>query len=223
MKRLVIVLGVLITVFGYVHGQCSNVQQFVEKVRNGDWRAYIPLAECYVDGNGVIQSDFNGLCMYALFVERNVNDSLSLDCLEKNHLGTWIKNISQQVRSYSYEDLEKILMGRKDSDLLEALQFIYYEEKGDREGYKSFLESNVERFPALYNRLGLLYLKQASGNIVDKDILLAIECFQKADSYGMLSKHSATTLYNLYDEYAKEGIPKCDGKEMERLKLFIDR
>lgn len=220
MKRLLIVLGVLMTVFGYVHGQCSNVQQFIEKVRNRDWSAYISLAECYVDGKGMMQSDFNGLCMYALFVERNVNDSLSIDVLHRNRLTVWMEDVSRLVKSDG--DFERILVEHKDSDWGEAFQFIGYEEKGNEEEYQSFLEANVERFPAFYNKLGLLYLKRASGNIADPDILLALECFQKADSYGMLSKHSASVLYDLYDEYAKEGMPKCDEKEMDRLKLFID-
>lgn len=51
----------------------------------------------------------------------------------------------------------------------------------------------------------------------------AIECYYKADAYGMLNPKYASALLRMYDNFGEKGLLKSDEKEIERLKILANR
>ena len=51
----------------------------------------------------------------------------------------------------------------------------------------------------------------------------AIECYYKADAYGMLLPKYANTLKGMYDYFGQKGLIEYDEQEVERLKILAKR
>jgi hypothetical protein len=51
----------------------------------------------------------------------------------------------------------------------------------------------------------------------------AIDCYYKADAYGMLNPKYASALLRMYNNFGEKGLLKSDEKEIERLKILAKR
>ena len=51
----------------------------------------------------------------------------------------------------------------------------------------------------------------------------AIDCYYKADEYGMLIPKYANGLWGIYDYFGQKGMLEYDEQEIERLKVLAKR
>ena len=51
----------------------------------------------------------------------------------------------------------------------------------------------------------------------------AIECYYKADAYGMLIPNYANKLWGMYDKFGQKGLIEYEKQEIERLKILAKR
>ena len=107
------------------------------------------------------------------------------------------------------------------SELARALQVFYYEENKDTTMYYRYLNQIAEKHPFLYPKIAKIYDERYGMDEDFTNIQKAIECYYKADSYGMLTPRQANNLWSIYDYFSQKGLLDYDEIEVERLKKII--
>ena len=109
------------------------------------------------------------------------------------------------------------------SELAAILQVIYYDETKDKTGQEECLIRIAEKYPFFNLMLGESYVLKYHECEDYSYIQKAIECYYKADAYGMLNPKYASALLGMYVNFGEKGLLKSDEKEIERLKILAKR
>ena len=109
------------------------------------------------------------------------------------------------------------------SELAAMLQVIYYDETEDKTGQEECMIRIAEKYPFFNLMLGESYVMKYHENEDFSYIQKAIECYYKADAYGMLIPKYASALLGMYVNFGENGLLKSDEKEIERLKILAKR
>ena len=109
------------------------------------------------------------------------------------------------------------------SELAVMLQVIYYDETKDKTGQEECLIRIAEKYPFFNLMLGESYVMKYHENEDFSYIQKAIECYYKADAYGMLIPKYASALWGMYDYFGQKGMLEYDEQEIERLKVLAKR
>lgn len=109
------------------------------------------------------------------------------------------------------------------SELAAMLQVIYYDETKDKTGQEECMIRIAEKYPFFNLMLGESYVMKYHENEDFSYIQKAIECYYKADAYGMLIPKYASALLGMYVNFGENGLLKSDEKEIERLKILAKR
>lgn len=106
------------------------------------------------------------------------------------------------------------------SELAVMLQAIYYDGKS---GQEECMIRIAEKYPFFNLMLGESYVMKYYECEDFSYIHKAIECYYKADAYGMLNPKYANALLEMYENFGQKGWLTSDEKEMERLKILSKR
>ena len=109
------------------------------------------------------------------------------------------------------------------SELAAMLQVIYYDETKDKTGQEECMIRIAEKCPFFNLMLGESYVMKYHENEDFSYIQKAIECYYKADAYGMLIPKYASALWGMYDYFGQKGMLEYDEQEIERLKVLAKR
>ena len=109
------------------------------------------------------------------------------------------------------------------SELAVIFQAIYYDEMEDKSGQEVFLTRVAEKYPFFHLMLGESYVREYHETEDFSYIRKAVECYYKADSYGMLIPKYADALWSIYDYFGQKGMLEYDEQEVERLKVLAER
>ena len=109
------------------------------------------------------------------------------------------------------------------SELAVMLQVIYYEEAKDKTGQEECLTRIAEKYPFFNLLLGESYVMKYGECEDFSYIHKAIDCYYKADAYGMLIPKYANALWGMYDYFGQKGMLEYDEQEVERLKVLAKR
>ena len=109
------------------------------------------------------------------------------------------------------------------SELAAILQVIYYDETKDKTGQEECLIRIADKYPFFNLMLGESYVLKYHECEDYSYIQKAIECYYKADAYGMLNPKYASALLGMYVNFGEKGLLKSDEKEIERLKILAKR
>ena len=109
------------------------------------------------------------------------------------------------------------------SELAVIFQAIYYDEAKDKTGQEECLTRIAEKYPFFNLLLGESYVKKYGECEDFSYIQKAIECYYKADEYGMLIPKYANALWGMYDYFGQKGMLEYDEQEIERLKILAKR
>lgn len=109
------------------------------------------------------------------------------------------------------------------SELAAMLQVIYYDETKDKTGQEECMIRIAEKYPFFNLMLGESYVMKYHENEDFSYIQKAIECYYKADAYGMLIPKYASALWGMYDYFGQKGMLEYDEQEIERLKVLAKR
>ena len=109
------------------------------------------------------------------------------------------------------------------SELAVIFQAAYYDQATDKTGQEKYLTRIAEQYPFFNQLLGDLYAKQYGDSDDFSYIQKAIECYYKADAYGMLLPKYANTLCGMYDYFGQKRLIEYDEQEVERLKVLAKR
>lgn len=109
------------------------------------------------------------------------------------------------------------------SELAIVFQAMYYDEAEDKTGQEECLIRIAEKYPLFNLFLGDVYAKRYGDGEDFFNIQKAIECYYKADAYGMLIPKYANSLWGMYDYFGQKGLLEYDEQEVERLKVLAKR
>ena len=109
------------------------------------------------------------------------------------------------------------------SELAVMLQAIYYDETKDKTGQEECLTRIAEKYPFFNLLLGESYVMKYGECEDFSYIQKAIDCYYKADAYGMLIPKYANALWGMYDYFGQKGMLEYDEQEVERLKVLAKR
>lgn len=109
------------------------------------------------------------------------------------------------------------------SEMAVVFQAIYYEEAEDKTGQEECLTRIAEKYPFFNLLLGESYVRKYDESEDFSYIRKAIECYYKADEYGMLIPKYANALWGMYDYFGQKGMLEYDEQEIERLKVLANR
>lgn len=228
----------------------SRVAQFVQQARMGQVEAYDSLALCYRDGNGVRKSYTNMMILYLLTgqikgndikdmikaVSRDQSFPLLIDVLDYSRIENVPQEAVAKLRSMSPADAllfdaiyalecendtaksERLLINAvaQGSDMAPVLQVIMYKHLKWQEKHEQSLRKYAEKYPVMYVKLGDICMQKNN----EEHWMKAVEYYNLADQYGMLTSKGARGLSTAYRLLEKAGKVKCDPKEMERLEML---
>ena len=109
------------------------------------------------------------------------------------------------------------------SELAAIFQAVYYDGAKDKTGQEECLTRIAEEYPFFNLMLGESYARKYGETEDFSYIQKAIECYYKADEYGMLIPKYASALWRMYDYFGQKGMLEYDQQEMERLKTLAKR
>ena len=109
------------------------------------------------------------------------------------------------------------------SELAVMIQAAYYDGAIDETGKKECLTRIAEKYPFFNLLLGESYVRKYGETEDFSYIQKAIECYYKADAYGMLIPKYANALWGMYDYFGQKGMLEYDEQEVERLKVLAKR
>ena len=109
------------------------------------------------------------------------------------------------------------------SELAAIFQAVYYDEARDKTGQEECLTRIAKKYPFFNLMLGESYARKYGETEDFSYIQKAIECYYKADEYGMLIPKYASALWRMYDYFGQKGMLEYDQQEMERLKTLAKR
>ena len=135
------------------------------------------------------------------------------------------KAIEAAKKAFSMEEATSALSTIREaedegSELAVIFQVIYYDEVKDKTGQEEYLTRIVEKYPFFNLMLGESYARKYSETEDFSYIQKAIECYYKADAYGMLVPKYANLLWVMYDYFGQKGMLEYDEQEVERLKVL---
>lgn len=135
------------------------------------------------------------------------------------------KAIEAAKKAFSMEEATSALSTIREaedegSELAVIFQVIYYDEVKDKTGQEEYLTRIVEKYPFFNLMLGESYARKYSETEDFSYIQKAIECYYKADAYGMLVPKFANLLWGMYDYFGHKGMLEYDEQEIERLKVL---
>ena len=138
------------------------------------------------------------------------------------------KAVEAAKNAFSLEDATSALniireAEAEGSELAVIFQAAYYDQATDKTGQEEFLTRIAEKYPFFNQLLGDLYAKQYGDSDDFSYIKKAIECYYKADAYGMLLPKYANSLWGMYDYFGQKGLLEYDEQEVERLKILAKR
>ena len=138
------------------------------------------------------------------------------------------KAVEAAKNAFSLEDATSALniireAEAEGSELAVIFQAAYYEQATDKTGQEEYLTRIAEKYPFFNQLLGDLYAKQYGDSDEFSYIQKAIECYYKADAYGMLLPKYANTLWGMYDYFGQKGLLEYDEQEVKRLKILAKR
>ncbi len=138
------------------------------------------------------------------------------------------KAVEAAKNAFSLEDATSALniireAEAEGSELAVIFQAAYYEQATDKTGQEEYLTRIAEKYPFFNQLLGDLYAKQYGDSDEFSYIQKAIECYYKADAYGMLLPKYANSLWGMYDYFGQKGLLEYDEQEVERLKILAKR
>ena len=109
------------------------------------------------------------------------------------------------------------------SEMAVVFQAIYYEEADDKTGQEKCLTRIAEKYPFFNLLLGESYVKKYGECEDFSYIQKAIDCYYKADAYGMLIPKYANALWGMFDYFGQKGMLEYNEQEVERLKVLAKR
>lgn len=138
------------------------------------------------------------------------------------------KAIEAAKKAFSMEDATSALATIREaeaegSELAVIFQAIYYDEAKDKTGQEECLTRIVEKYPFSNLLLGESYVRKYDECEDFSYIQKAIDCYYKADAYGMLIPKYANALWGIYDYFGQKGMLEYDEQEVERLKVLAKR
>ena len=138
------------------------------------------------------------------------------------------KAVEAAKNAFSLEDATSALniireAEAKGSELAVMFQAAYYDQATDKTGQEEYLTRIAEKYPFFNQLLGDLYAKQYGDSDDFSYIKKAIECYYKADAYGMLLPKYANALWGMYNYFGQKGLLEYDEQEVERLKILAKR
>ena len=138
------------------------------------------------------------------------------------------KAVEAAKNAFSLEDATSALniiseAEAEGSELAVIFQAAYYDQATDKTGQEEYLTRIAEKYPFFNQLLGDLYAKQYGDSDDFSYIQKAIECYYKADAYGMLLPKYANTLWGMYDYFGQKGLLEYDEQEVKRLKILAKR
>lgn len=138
------------------------------------------------------------------------------------------KAVEAAKNAFSLEDATSALniireAEAEGSELAVIFQAAYYDQATDKTGQEEYLTRIAEQYPFFNQLLGDLYAKQYGDSNDFSYIQKAIECYYKADAYGMLLPKYANTLWGMYDYFGQKGLLEYDEQEVKRLKILAKR
>ena len=138
------------------------------------------------------------------------------------------KAVEAAINAFSLEDTTSALniireAEAEGSELAVIFQAAYYDQATDKTAQEEYLTRIAEKYPFFNQLLGDLYAKQYGDSDDFSYIQKAIECYYKADAYGMLLPKYANTLWGMYDYFGQKGLLEYDEQEVKRLKILAKR
>ena len=138
------------------------------------------------------------------------------------------KAVEAAKKVFSIEEAKSALSIIKEaesegSELAAMLEVIYYDETKDKTGQEECMIRIAEKYPFFNLMLGESYVMKYHENEDFSYIQKAIECYYKADAYGMLIPKYASALLGMYVNFGEKRLLKSDEKEIERLKILAKR
>ena len=138
------------------------------------------------------------------------------------------KAVEAAKNAFSLEDATSALniireAEAEGSELAVIFQAAYYDQATDKTSQEKYLTRIAEQYPFFNQLLGDLYAKQYGDSDDFSYIQKAIECYYKADAYGMLLPKYANTLWGMYDYFGQKGLLEYDEQEVKRLKILAKR
>lgn len=138
------------------------------------------------------------------------------------------KAVEAFKETYSVDDAAVVLAKIREaeeegSEMAVIYQALYYEEIDDVEGEEEFYIRVSRKYPFFNLLLGDFYAERYTLSDDFSYILKAVDCFYKADAYGMLIPQYAYRLLRIYEIFEGKGIPALDEKEIERLNTISKR
>ena len=135
------------------------------------------------------------------------------------------KAIEAAKKAFSMEEATSALSTIREaedegSELAVIFQVIYYDKVKDKTGQEEYLTRIVEKYPFFNLLLGESYARKYSETEDFSYIQKAIDCYYKADAYGMLVPKYANLLWGMYDYFGQKGMLEYDEQEVERLKVL---
>lgn len=138
------------------------------------------------------------------------------------------KAIEAAKKAFSMEEATSALSAIREaedegSEMAVIFQAIYYDEAKDKKGQEDCLTRIAEKYPFFNLLLGESYVRKYDECEDFSYILKAIDCYYKADIYGMLLPKYANALWGMYDYFGQKGMLEYDEQEVERLKVLAKR
>ena len=138
------------------------------------------------------------------------------------------KAIEAAKKAFSMEEATSALSTIREaenegSELAVIFQAIYYDEAKDKTGQEECLTRIADKYPFFNLLLGESYARKYGETEDFSYIQKAIECYYKADEYGMLIPKYANALWGMYDYFGQKGMLEYDEQEVERLKVLAKR
>ena len=138
------------------------------------------------------------------------------------------KAVEAAINAFSLEDATSALNTIREaeaegSELAVIFQAAYYDRATDKTGQEEYLTRIAEKYPFFNQLLGDLYAKQYGDSDDFSYIKKTIECYYKADAYGMLLPKYANALWGMYNYFGQKRLLEYDEQEVERLKILAKR
>ena len=138
------------------------------------------------------------------------------------------KAIEAAKKAFSMEEATSALSTIREaenegSELAVIFQAIYYDEAKDKTGQEECQTRIADKYPFFNLLLGESYARKYGETEDFSYIQKAIECYYKADAYGMLIPKYANALWGMYDYFGQKGMLEYDEQEVERLKVLAKR
>lgn len=219
MRKLVLIVYALLTsiVGGYAENWSDSIQTYMYQAHMLNAEAYMKLAVCYHEGNGVEHNLPMVLAMLKgaeKYGGRKATERFfaSLD-VENTDRKTYEELM--KLEDSGIEDYDIVMaVAKRGGELMEKMiQVAWFQRSGKDEEAVMLMTELAERIPACYAKLGDYYK--------DSDREKALEYYRLADKWACLNSAGAEML--LEEEYKKEQqTHQSDKYELNRLRLIKD-